>query len=67
MWTAPIFDFWKVPNPIQQLALLSDLFGGSSQYVTENAVVGSFYRISSLNVKVAVLFFPNALVFLHLT
>jgi hypothetical protein len=35
------FGLPKVPDPIQQLALLSDIFGGTSQYVTENANVGS--------------------------
>lgn len=41
MWTVPILEFRKVPDPIQQLALQSDLFGGISQYVTENADIGS--------------------------
>jgi hypothetical protein len=45
MWTAPILDFRKVPDPTQQLVLLSDLFGGISLYVTENADVGSLPKL----------------------
>jgi hypothetical protein len=41
MWTAHILDFRKIPDPIQQLAVLSDLFVGTFQYVTENADVDS--------------------------
>ena len=41
MWTAPILDFRNVPDPIQQLTLLPDLLGGTSQYVTEENDVGS--------------------------
>lgn len=34
-------DFRKIPDPIQQLAVLSDLFVGTFQYVTENSDFGS--------------------------